>query len=455
MALLLACAVFIFLVVVLNFKVFGFPIFEAESVLMVQAKKSPTSIEMKMEDLKASLMMIRNHMALMKAEPVLRGIVEDLKLYDDMSDGEQKMEQFIEARRKTKKQQDDFDIEREKKVRGTIEALQKKHIIIESPAFTNLIVIKVRYKDLAKTAQIANELAERYINWHINFSHQEAEEILKYLEIEIGQAEKRLRDDEEILRNYKEENKIVMLSEETKKILKHLESVELDFVDTKIKQEELLKKTALMQEEIFMDQDEVTEVVAAHNPMIRTLEVELLNQEVELIRVQELYTDNSEQVKNKRKQVKLIEERLQKSFKQLIPSKMALATLHPAFQEMITDLIEKETTVGALEKKKKAIEKMRLKFEGDLESIPSKNMQMLRLTRNVEISERLYEFLLYEKENARLLLAKQTTENIKIISKALPPLKPKGQVKRLLFGLLVSLFIALALFFVLKGPQKS
>lgn len=80
-----------------------------------------------------------------------------------------------------------------------------------------------------------------------------------------------------------------------------------------------------------------------------------------------------------------------------------------------------------------------------LKDIPAKDIMFGRLLREVKINETLYTFLLQEQEKARLIKAKQTTENVMVISPALVPLKPKGRLTNLLLGALTCLIFAVGL----------
>jgi len=81
-------------------------------------------------------------------------------------------------------------------------------------------------------------------------------------------------------------------------------------------------------------------------------------------------------------------------------------------------------------------------------------MNLERLTRQVKINEDLYIMLLKEYESLKLLDAKETTENIKVVSRAIVPLKPSGRITGLLSGAFISFLLSLSLAFVLELQKK-
>ena len=65
-------------------KVTRFPRYETEAVIMVDMKKSPTSVDSERMDAKELMAHIRAHSELLESDPILRPVVEELKLYEDI-----------------------------------------------------------------------------------------------------------------------------------------------------------------------------------------------------------------------------------------------------------------------------------------------------------------------------------------------------------------------------------
>ena len=343
-------------------KVFFFPIYESSTTIMIDIKKGPTSLEAQPMDLRENIGYIRIHSELLKNNSPLREVVEELKLYEDIQEMPFLRKGAISNISNEAK---------ERLIRMTIEALRKKYITIDSPPFTNLIEIKVKYKRPKLAAEIANTLVAKYLQWNVNFIHREVNNIIEYLDKEVSVARERLRNSEIVLQQFREENNVISLPDEIKAYF-----------------------------------EVVPEELKFHYQVIKEKEIKLLELEVELSRLEELYTEESPQVIYMKKRI----------------------------YELKGDLDE---------------EIRKTKFTEDyiskLKDIPAKDIMFGRLLREVKINETLYTFLLQEQEKARLIKAKQTTENVMVISPALVPLKPKGRLTNLLLGALTCLIFAVGL----------
>jgi len=357
--------VFVILFSLFAAKVFFLPVFEAETTIMIDLKQRPTSIESDRVDASQMVSLVRTHSDLLQSQAILREVVEKLKLYEDLA----KDKSGILT-----------DSEKERLSRAVVELLQKKYLKVLSPAFTNLIQIKVRYKDPQKAADIANTLVDSYTTWSIGFLRRETKGLIGYLEKEIASAKKNLSESENELESFRKQHKVISIPEEIK------------------------AKIQLIPEEI-----------KTHLKFIESLDVKMLELEVELSRFRELYTEESPQVIFMKKRI-----------------------------AQVKKLRDEEYSKAKYDES----------YFSSLDNIPEKEMNLERLTRQVKINEDLYIMLLKEYESLKLLDAKETTENIKVVSRAIVPLKPSGRITGLLSGAFISFLLSLSLAFVLELQKK-
>lgn len=356
-----AIAIFCVLFLAVLIKVFYFPVYEAESIIVVDIKKSPTSVETERTAITESLGYIRAHMELLKSEPVLRNIVDELRLYEDAWIWKEAI----------KKGERNLDAIKEKASRQMVELLRKRYIVLNSPVFTDLIEIKVKNRVALKAADIANTLMRDYISWSISFTHQEVDRVIEYLDKEVQLAKERLTKSEEALEKFREKNEVISLPDEIKAYLQA-----------------------------------IPEEIKSHFKVVQAMEIKLLELEVELSRLRELYTDNSPQVIYMKKRI----------------------------AELTEDLQKRQIETRSTEE-----------YIAPLRDVPQKEFELARLTRDVKINETLYTFLVQEQEKARLLRVKETTQDIKIVSPALVPIKPKGRMITFVIGTMISLIFAISL----------
>lgn len=368
-----AIAIFICLSLCVAAKVAFFPEYAAEAVVKVGSKQSPTSARLRTEDVQGEVALIRKHSFLMLQEPVLRIVAEELKLDEDQT------RNSFSALLRPFHRDSDKDLSakdrKESRMRDVIAALQKKIIKLESPPFTDFIVIKVRYGIREKTADIANRLVPAYTRWNVMLSHLEIGSLLEYLNQEIQSAREALEASERELVRYEENYGITQWEEQ---------------MTSNIEQRSRFKK-------------------------------QLVDLEINLNRQRELYSDNSPQVLAGIERVEIV--------------KGAIQTLNSGSLYPVLDSSGGQADAGT---------------NSDSLSMPERTRRLAQLKREIALGEQVYTYLIRQREKARQVLAKDTTENIVPISRALPPLKPRGRAKTLVLGLAASAAAALIYLQILR-----
>ncbi len=246
-----AAAVFLVLMTATSVKAFSLPTYQAQSLLLVEAKKGPTTVDTTALDPSQFLSLVRVHSHLMQSDLILKKVVTETELYRE--DG------GIFGAKPKKGTLSDKD--REKAVQEAVATLRRSKLVISSPPFTNLIEVRVRHKKAETAAAIANSLVKNYLFWNAGFQHEEADRLLQYLENESEAAGDHLEESELRLRDFKDENQITDLSEEIKAYFQIL-----------------------------------PERFKSHYQLIQAEEVKLLDLTVERNRLRELYAEQSPQI---------------------------------------------------------------------------------------------------------------------------------------------------------------
>ncbi len=268
--------IFIFFMIIVVIKVFCFPRYETAAMLMIDTKNRATSVDSDKVNLQDNLGPVRFNQELLVSDPILRKVVEDLKLYEDDDN-------FLFFK---KKKFVASDLEKEILIRKEMQNLRKSVLTTTSPPFTTLIIVKARYPQAQKAADIVNHLISHFIEWNVEFNHQEVHNVLTYLNKEIEQAQQRLSKSEDDLKKFRDENQLMDSSEDVR----------------------------LMYE--FM----------------KTTSEKELELEIKLMQQKELYTDESPQVKYLKEEVAELKQRLQgisleDRFKNIPEKEMVLARL--------------------------------------------------------------------------------------------------------------------------------
>jgi len=420
-------------------KVFVFPIYESTATIMVDYKKNPTSVESEKIDARDYIGYIRMHMELLKSRPVIEKLIEQLELYKDFSKSEDWQNSSVFSK---------------KIFQSTVEKLQKKYITIANIPLTNLVEVTVKYKKPEKAAKIANTLVDIYIDWSIGFLHKEADKVGDFVEKELDLVHSRLMKSEDELKKFEEENSIINLSEEAKIHLNRQAEFESRYSCAEIQEKELKMRLKAIHRRAACEYGKsIPSISTAENPVVRETEIKLLELEIELSRLLELYTEESPQVRYTKKRILQVKKRLNDEISKILNSEISIYTINPIYQNLVKELIHVETEAIGVKAQKKAISESIKNYGIKLKDIPKKELKLARLMRDIKINEALYRFLIQENENIQLLKAKQTTENIKIVSPAVIPLKPKGRLLNLLIGGVISLIVSLGMPYLMETSK--
>jgi len=420
--------------------------YEVKTSIMVEAKRSPTSVDNGYQAAEQVVGIVMVNMQLLKSSEVLRNVVEALHLDEEVKD-------YIEiAGIKLSK-----EFSRENKIRIMQDLLEKKLIKITSLPFTNIIEITVKHKKAQVAADIANSLVENYKEWSVGFKHREIDLLIEYLNKEVASAYEKLEVSEDTLRKFEEDNEIIYLPAEIDMYIEKKFTLEEKLRQAKVSEGAIRDQIDLLKNK-FKDQVNVKDkqaaktiysISAAINPIVQDYEKQLLSLKIELSRLEELYADESPQVKYMKARIVDLELRIEKTIAQLFKSEFSLATLNPIYEELVMEIITKQAELVFVETEKAMVDKVLSVHENKLKSYPKKQMGLARLNRQVKYEEESYSVLRQELKNAQLVRTKDVSQDVKLVSKALVPLRKKGSLKKIflrcIFSFLFSIFVAMIL----------
>jgi tyrosine-protein kinase Etk/Wzc len=125
-------------------------------------------------------------------------------------------------------------------------------------------------------------------------------------------------------------------------------------------------------------------------------------------------------------------------------------------QGIITSLLTTDTEIKALTAKIKALRDVVRDYEGDMENLPAKTLELARLERHRKVQEQTYIMMLSKLEETKITQAGKSG-NVTILDPAIEPFSPIRPNKRLniMLGALIGLGLGLGIVFVREYFDNS
>lgn len=317
---------------------------------------------------------------------------------------------------------------------GDLQAAREKAILalqrrlrVEPAAESMVIRIKYRDPDPELAAQVVNKITEHYLRQHlvINLSQGQS----SFFAEQIKKVKSELAALQDQLVRLKEETGLLSFAEQSKLLLKQLDSFETTRANLQKEIINLQAKLARIEEirqknpALLIPLPEI-----AQDVQIQDLENKLVNLRYQLKSVSQRYTDESRQVETARAQLRELEVQLRRQ---------------------VSQILEREAArLQALEAEKEAVEKTIAGLKQEIEQLPAKEVTLENLQREIEAKQEALT-ILWKKYQDSLITENtdERLENVKVVSLAAVPLQPVSPVLWLnvLLGLLLAVVASLSI----------
>jgi polysaccharide biosynthesis transport protein len=344
----------------------------------------------------------------------------------------------------------DKDFEGPLKKEKAINKLQKR-VTVSLVQDTNLIKLVVEDRLPTRCAEIANSLANFYVEWASETKRTKAKGAYAFLGSQAEGVEKELRQLEDDLQKLKETKGVLALDEQTKSAVQQLGIFDTDYNKTISSEEETRARVNEIRKE-FTKQKEmiITSTDITTNPVVNSLKIKLIDLEIRLTELKSKYTDDNPLVLSAGKEVEQVRDKINTEVAKIFGTETT--STNPVHQDLFTKLIDLETDLNALQAKRKALQIIRDGYSSKLTNLSEAELEYTRLLRRIKGKESLYLALLEKQGEAGLTEALENSliVNVKIIDSAPLPVKPARPKKLLnsILGLLIGLISGLAAAFL-------
>lgn len=322
------------------------------------------------------------------------------------------------------------EVRASKKYLGIILSL-KGSVKTEQEGYSNIINIIVTSEDPRFAQRLANTIAHVYKKERILDLNKRNIEAKKFIENQLKIVKQRLRNSEESVKNFREENKLISLSAQTSGMLGQVSKLQAAYDKAKADRQKIIDANRLLER---AKDKPLTSKISFYINEASSLYKNLNDRLVQLMLKRDTllltYTKNYPQVVEINKQIS----ELVKNMRSQLSSQ------------------EKTLTANIISLKKKIDE-----MDERIKILPEQGLELARLERNVRVNMEVYT-LLEKKYQESLIKEAEKIEEVKIVKPALEPAVPVNPPKTLattVVGTIIGLILGIVFAFIIETFDTS
>ncbi len=322
---------------------------------------------------------------------------------------------------------------------------------------SNIVRISVQWNDPYIAMVMANAAANVLLERNHKIRQEGVSSVRRFVEEQLGRVREELNISEEALKKFKEENRITSFTKESEEILRRLTEAEILLNQVKGNRGAVAIKLATIQEKLAQQKkDLVPTITDIATPWAQKLKEKLVGLQSELtgLQVQGYPADHPKMVQLNRdiEQTKktLAEEAVKLVQRDDISDPLA------QMEKYVNDLFTLQIDLEALKAQEIALKKIVDQYEQNQISLPDKEYNLVRFTRERDVNNNIYMSLLQKLEEAKISEAEKIT-NIRIIDHARVPEEPIKPRKGLniTIGIFLGFIFGIGLAFILEIYNKT
>lgn len=341
-----------------------------------------------------------SYIELMKSREVLNPIIEKVDLTDEERE-KLKMEDFI-----------------------------KKYLEITNTKKTDLITIAAYGKTPEEAQMISQGVADNFLALMTKLNKEDNSSVLKFLDEHIKIAKEEMETAENKLQAYQQEHKIYAPDEQAKAIIANLNNYDTTIAQLQAQSEGDSAKLAGVTSQLEQQNASLLEYNVSDNTNIGNIRESIVNKRVELVGLQQQFTDEHPDVIKAKEELNSLEKSLSDEIAKAVNSQSV--TLSPVQSNLLKDKISTEVQISVNNASLEALKAKQAQAQESIATLSADSVEYMRLERNAKITGQVYTSLVQNYEQTRIQEAKDSMD-IQIIDAAdLPkedmPAKPNKKL---------------------------
>lgn len=341
-----------------------------------------------------------SYIELMKSREVLNPIIEKVDLTDEERN-ELKMEDFI-----------------------------KKYLEINNTKKTDLITIAAYGKTPEEAQMISQSVADNFLTLMTKLNKEGNSSTVNFLNDRMAIAKEEMETAENKLQAYQQEKGIYSPDDQAKALIERLSAYDMNIAQLEAQEQANSAKLQDVTGQLEQQNSSLLEYNISDNDAIMSLRTAIVNKQVELVGLEQRYTEEHPDVIQAKQELAELKRSLDREIQSAVNSKSA--TLTPVQGNLLMEKVQTETAKAVTSASLDALKAKQQEAEGNISTLSADSVEYMRLLRDKNITSEVYTNLVKAYENTRIQEAQESMD-IQIIDAAnLPredmPAKPKKKI---------------------------
>lgn len=322
------------------------------------------------------------------------------------------------------------DMPEEDKEKLTTEDFIKKYLEITNTKKTDLINITAYGKTPEEAQMISQSIADNFLTLMTKLNKEGNSSTVNFLNDRMAIAKEEMETAENKLQAYQQEKGIYSPDDQAKALIERLSAYDTNIAQLEAQEQANSAKLQDVTGQLEQQNSSLLEYNISDNDAIMNLRTAIVNKQVELVGLEQRYTEEHPDVIQAKQELAELKRSLDREIQSAVNSKSA--TLTPVQGNLLMEKVQTETAKAVTSASLDALKAKQQEAEGNISTLSADSVEYMRLLRDKNITSEVYTNLVKAYENTRIQEAQESMD-IQIIDAAnLPredmPAKPNKKI---------------------------
>lgn len=325
----------------------------------------------------------------------------------------------------------------------TTENFIKKYLEITNTKKTDLINITAYGKTPEEAQMISQSVADNFLTLMTKLNKEGNSSAINFLNDRMAIAKEEMETAENKLQAYQQEKGIYSPDDQAKALIDRLSAYDTNIAQLEAQEQANSAKLQDVTGQLEQQNNSLLEYNISDNDAIMNLRTAIVNKQVELVGLEQRYTEEHPDVIQAKQELAELKRSLDREIQSAVNSKSA--TLTPVQGNLLMEKVQTETAKAVTSASLDALKSKQQEAEGNISTLSADSVEYMRLLRDKNITSEVYTNLVKAYENTRIQEAQESMD-IQIIDAAnLPredmPAKPNKKLIAaigLILGIMIS-----------------